>query len=126
MADPGVDGAPYDAALQLASWAAANLGYLEGRVTLAGLDPAALSAGQWLSITMVALVELGPAGGIEALDKLGEALAKPAMVSRDTWGLDTQAQAGQRAMMAQAGGPARKRSPDAQRPAAWQQREDAV
>lgn len=60
----------------------------------------------------------------EVIAKMNEALARPVAVDRKRWGRDPQAQAGQRAMMATAGGSAPMRPPDAKRPEAWKGREE--
>lgn len=62
----------------------------------------------------------------EVIANLNEQLTKPLVkkpVSRDEWMRSPQAQAGQRAMIAQTGGPAPMRDPEAKRPEAWKARE---
>jgi hypothetical protein len=62
----------------------------------------------------------------EVMAALNEQLAKPlgpAKIDRDAWMRSPQVVAGQRAMIAQAGGPAPMRDPEAKRPEAWNARE---
>ncbi len=62
----------------------------------------------------------------EVMSNLNDQLAKPlgpAKIDRDAWMRSPQVVAGQRAMIAQAGGPAPMRDPEAKRPEAWQSRE---
>lgn len=62
----------------------------------------------------------------EVMAALKEQLATPLVkkpMSREEWMRSPQAQAGQRAMIAQAGGPAPMRDPSAKRPEAWKARD---
>jgi hypothetical protein len=62
----------------------------------------------------------------EVIRSLNEQLTKPlgsAPVDREAWMRSPQAQAGQRAMIAQTGGPAPMRDPSAKRPEAWKARD---
>lgn len=62
----------------------------------------------------------------EVIAKLNEHLSTPLVkkpFDRDEWMRSPQARAGQRAMIAQAGGPAPMRDPEAKRPEAWKARE---
>ncbi len=126
-------GPPYDAALQLAGWAFAHLDYLTGRLIDHGVDPASLSASDWLDLAMARLVDMsdGLTDRAKVLESVRAVLAVPVVTTetalermRRTWGRSPQAQAGQRAMMAAAGGPAPMRDPNQQRPEAWKSRED--
>jgi hypothetical protein len=62
----------------------------------------------------------------EVMASLNEQLAKPLVaktIDREAWMRSPQVVAGQRAMIAQAGGPAPMRDPSAKRPEAWKARE---
>ena len=62
----------------------------------------------------------------EVIGNLNEQLAKPlgpVKIDRDAYMSSPQVVAGQRAMIAQAGGPAPLRDPEAKRPEAWNARE---
>ncbi len=62
----------------------------------------------------------------EVMSALNEQLAKPlgpAKINRDEWMRSPQVVAGQRAMIAQTGGPAPMRDPEAKRPEAWKARD---
>ena len=124
MAGGGADRPPYDAALKLTFWALTHLVYLEGRLLLAGVDPARLTAPQWLSAAYTVLVDSidGMVDRGKVIDTLNENLAEPAFPDPETWGTDPRSQRGQRAMMAIAGGPAPARTRE--RPAAWANREE--
>lgn len=76
------------------------------------MDPRSLSFTDWLDYAYATLIDM-PDGMVDRHDviaKMDEVLSTPiptpATVDRRTWGRDPQAQAGQRAMMALAGGPA--------------------
>ena len=113
MARRAVRRPPYDAALQLTWWAAQELPYLDGRLRLAGIDPDELDMRQWLNVAYAELVDLhggGQASRAEAKKALDDKLAEPVAL-REAWGRGPQAEQGQRAMMALAGGPAPPRQP---------------
>lgn len=62
----------------------------------------------------------------EVMAALNEQLTKPLVqkpFDREAWMRSPQVVAGQRAMIAQAGGPAPMRDPEAKRPEAWKARE---
>jgi hypothetical protein len=64
----------------------------------------------------------------EVMTNLNEHLAKPLIAKpfdREAWMRSPQVVAGQRAMIAQAGGPAPLRDPEVKRPEAWKAREGA-
>lgn len=119
MAIRGPPWSPFYAALQLTFWALAFAPYLRGRLLLAGRsirDPD-LTAGDILDLTLVLIVDgVGEVNRTEVLDRITDQLKKPPWPTRDSWGTDPTAQAGQRAMMALAGGPAPMRDPNKPRP----------
>lgn len=105
----------------------AHLDYLCGRLIARGVDPSDLSARDWLDVAYATMIDM--ADGMVDRDKikadLDDVLAREVVSRSAVWGADPQAQAGQRAMMRAAGGPAPMRPPDAKRPAAWNAREEA-
>lgn len=113
MAGGAVHGAPYFAAFNLSGWAAANIGYVRGRVRLAGHDPDTLAWVDWCDVVEAVLVDLpdGMVDRFQWMEKLDESLHSPPWVDRETWGASPSAEAGMRAMMELAGPPATRRDP---------------
>lgn len=115
-------------------WALAHLDYLTGRLLTAGVDPKTLDSRDWLDVAYYAMITM-PDGLVDRYDviaRANEQLSKPVAewlegtpkgIDRDEWMRSPQAQAGQRAMLTQAGGPAPMRDPEAERPEAWKSRE---
>jgi hypothetical protein len=57
-------------------------------------------------------------------NNLDDLLERQVVTRAENWGRGPRAQAGQRAMIAQAGGPAPMRPPGAKRPEAWNARKE--
>lgn len=127
MAIRGADRPPFYAALQLTFWAIAFAPYLRGRLLLAGTPIRTLSAGDVLDVTHALVVDgVGMVNVTEVLDKFSAQLARSPWPTRESWGTDPEAQAGQRAMMAVVGGPAPARDPNAPIPEAVLRRRRAA
>ena len=80
MADGGTDRPPYRTVLAVGSWAWANRGYIEGRITLAGGDPDLLSLRQFVDVGFTVLVEEYQRLGVDllsAIDKVGALGGEP-------------------------------------------------
>lgn len=82
----------------------------------------------WLDFAYYVMVSIpdGLVDRYEVMSNLNEQLTKPLVnkpLDRDAWMRSPQVVAGQRAMIAQAGGPAPLRDPSAKRPEAWKARE---
>lgn len=105
----GTGQSPYSAVRAIAAWAADQWGYLHGRLLWAGLPTTGYTLRAFTDLVYAAMAD-DPDGAYSRRASLDRAMAT-AEPDRDTWGTDAAAQAAQRAMMAQAPAPRRRRPP---------------
>lgn len=112
MAQRGVRRAPFWAAFQLAHWTVANWDYVSGKLLALRIDPAGLYADQLMDLSLSFIVDggIGLTSTTELLTNLHRKLAEPPFALEELWGTTAEAQAGQEALMAMAGGAAPLRS----------------
>ncbi len=102
MARRPVRPTPSLAALTLIRWAADNDGYLDGRMTLAGVDLGSLDVARLCNVVYATWIE--DAGAFadraELREKLDEALSEPVADDESRWGMGKQAYEQQQAALA--------------------------